>query len=346
MANQRHDRGLTSVLNTRPRSLAWDATTAIEALAAADTALWIWTPADDQMRFTGATRSLGLGPLAPECSGAAFTAVAIPQDRALAERLLKPQAEGSEVAIRLRMRDAETCLWRGVWLEDGLRAAGVVALETKFAGGNLDSLTGLLDRRTFLNRAAEILTQPGDYDLIVADLDRLRRLNEALGHERADMVLAALGSRLSAAFSMDVLPARVGEDEFAVLIPQGPGNPSERLRDAVEQPLRIAGFDIYPTVAIGAVSAEGGPDAPDVAELLRRAELAVERAKTAGRGKATACRDLVLRPICATPSCAAKSSPSSSRSSISTPGRWPALRPWPVGATPQGAWCRPTNSSA
>lgn len=44
------------------------------------------------MRFTGATRALGLGPLAPECSGAAFTAVAVPQDRALAERILKPQA--------------------------------------------------------------------------------------------------------------------------------------------------------------------------------------------------------------------------------------------------------------
>ena len=46
-------------MNTRSRSLAWDATTAIEALAAADTALWIWTPSEDQMRFTGATRALG-----------------------------------------------------------------------------------------------------------------------------------------------------------------------------------------------------------------------------------------------------------------------------------------------
>ena len=236
------------------------------------------------MRFTGATRALGLGPLAPECSGAAFTAVAVPQDRALAERVLKPQAEGSEVAIRMRMRDAEICLWRGVWLEDGLRAAGVVALETKFAGTNRDVLTGLLDRRTFLTRAAETLTRPGDYDLVVADVDRLRRLNEALGHERADMVLAAVGSRMAAAFSQDDSLARVGEDEFAVLLPRGAGNPSTRLREAVEQPLRIAGFDIYPTVAIGVVSAEGGPDAPDVAELLRRAELAVERAKTAGRG--------------------------------------------------------------
>ena len=275
-------------MSARPRSLGWDATTAIEALAAADAALWEWTPADDQIRFTGSTRPLGLGPLAPECSGAAFIALAQPQDRALAERVLKPQEEGTEIALRLRMRGSEICLWRGVWLEDGLRAAGMVALETKFAGSDKDGLTGLLDRRTFINRAAETLTQPGDYDLIVADVDRLRRLNEALGHERTDLVLSALGSRLNAAFSHGAAPARIGEDEFAVLLPRGAGNPADRVREALEQPLRVAGFDIYPTVSIGAVSTEGGPDAADAAELLRRAELAVEQAKTAGRGGAAA----------------------------------------------------------
>ncbi|MES2835451.1 MAG: bifunctional diguanylate cyclase/phosphodiesterase [Pseudomonadota bacterium] len=275
-------------MTNRSRALAWDPTTAIEALAAAEAALWVWTPADDMIRFTGATRSLGLGPLAPECSGAAFIAVAIPQDRSLAERLLKPQEEGTEIAIRLRMRDASTCLWRGVWLEDGLRAAGVVALETKFAGSDRCVLTGLLDRKTFIAQAGEVLTRPGDYELVVADLDRLRRLNEALGHERADMVLSALGSRLAAAFPREACPARIGEDEFAILALKSAGSPSEKLREALEQPLRIAGFDIYPTVSIGAVTAEGGPDAPDAAELLRRVELAVEHAKTAGRGGAAA----------------------------------------------------------
>jgi len=277
-------------LSTRSRALTWDPTTAIEALAAADAALWIWTPAEDQIRFTGATRPLGLGPLAPQCSGAAFTALALPQDRALADRLLKPQAEGTEIAVRLRMRGCETCLWRGVWLEDGLRAAGIVALETKFAGADRDTLTGLLDRRTFLVRVAETLGTAGDYEMVVADLDRLRRLNEALGHERADLVLSALGSRLSAAFSEDCIPARIGEDEFAVLVRRGGSGASgsERLREALEQPLRLAGFDIYPTLSIGAVTAEGGPDAPDAAELLRRVELAVEQAKQAGRGGAAA----------------------------------------------------------
>lgn len=271
-------------MNTRSRSLAWDATTAIEALAAADTALWIWTPSEDQMRFTGATRALGLGPLAPECTGAAFCAVAMPQDRTLAERILKPQEEGTEVAVRLRMRDAQTCIWRGVWLEDGLRAAGVVALETKFAASERDVLTGLLDRRAFVARLGETLTQPGEYEIVVADVDRLRRLNEALGHDRADMVLAALGSRLAAAFVQNAHSARIGEDEFAVVVPRGSGSATERMREALEQPLRIAGFDIYPTVSIGAASAEGGPDAADPSELLRRVELAVEQAKSVGRG--------------------------------------------------------------
>ena len=236
------------------------------------------------MRFTGATRALGLGPLAPECSGAAFTAVAVPQDRSLAEKILKPQEEGTEIAVRLRMRDSETCIWRGVWLEDGLRAAGVVALETKFAASHRDQLTGLLDRRTFLARAGETLTQPGDYELVVADVDRLRRLNEALGHERADLVLSALGSRLNAAFAHEASAARIGEDEFALIVPRGSTAAAERMREALEQPLRVAGFDIYPTVSIGAVAVEGGPDAADPAELLRRVELAVEQAKTAGRG--------------------------------------------------------------
>ncbi|WP_374390388.1 putative bifunctional diguanylate cyclase/phosphodiesterase [Brevundimonas sp.] len=272
----------------RPRSLAWDATTAIEALAAADTALWVWTPSEDQIRFTGATRPLGLGPLAPECSGAGFVASAMPQDRSLAEKMLKPQEEGTEVAVRLRMRGAETCLWRGVWLEDGLRAAGVVALETKFAGGDRDNLTGLLDRRGFLTRVGEVLVQPGEYELVVGDVDRLRRLNEALGHERTDLVLSALGSRLAAAFAKEASPARIGEDEFAIIVPKSGTHVSYRVREALEQPLRVAGFDIYPTVSIGAVVVEGGPDAPDPAEILRRVELAVESAKGAGRGGSAA----------------------------------------------------------
>ncbi|RRN65824.1 bifunctional diguanylate cyclase/phosphodiesterase [Caulobacter sp. 602-1] len=266
----------------------WDTTATLEALGAADVALWIWEPEADRLRLNGAARALGLGPLAPECSSAAFRALALPQDRAQAEEVLKMREPGCEVVARFRVRGGETCLWRGVWLEEGVRAAGVVAPETKFSASERCELTGLLDRRSFIARARERLHQDGVHELVVADLDRLRRLNEALGHERADLVLAALGSRLAASFPGDALLGRIGEDEFAVLCAPKGYEPAEMLRSALEQPLRVAGFDIHPTLSIGAVSAEGGLDAPDACELLRRAELAVEAAAAAGRGGAAA----------------------------------------------------------
>jgi c-di-GMP-specific phosphodiesterase len=266
----------------------WDAATTLEALGAADVALWTWDPSADRLRLTGASRNLGLGPLAPDCASAAFRALALPQDRALAEDLLCIQEPGTEIAVRLRMRGSETCVWRGVWLEDGPRAAGVVAPETRFSAARSDPVTGLLDRRSFILRAREQLDIPGEYELIVGDLDRLRRLNQALGHERADLVLAALGSRLAAATPSEALLGRIGEDEFAALIAKSDSPGAEGLRRALEQPLRVAGFDIHPSLSLGAVEAVGGADAPEAAELLRRAELAVETARSNGRGGATA----------------------------------------------------------
>ena len=266
----------------------WDATATLEALGAAEVALWVWEPGKDSLRLTGATRALGLGPLAPDCSSAALRALALPQDRASAEDILRVQEPGGAIFVRLRVRGGETCIWRGVWLEEGGRAAGVVAPEVAFAASGLDDLTGLPDRRSFIALARERLQAPGRQELIVADLDRLRRLNEALGHERADLVLAALGSRLAAAFPQGSLLGRVGEDEFAALCPVASSPGAEGLRAALEQPLRVAGFDIHPTLSIGAVDAQGGQDAPEAAELLRRAELAVESARSHGRGGAAA----------------------------------------------------------
>ena len=199
--------------------------------------------------------------------------------------MLHLQPPGTELSARIRMRDGAVSIWRGIWLEEGARASGVIVSEVQFASSHLDSLTGLLDRRNFVSQVREQLQTPGAYDLIVADLDRLRRLNEALGHDRADLVLAALGSRLSAAFAAGTLLARVGEDEFAVLAVAGEGDASERLRLALEQPLRVAGFDIYPTLSVGALRVQGGEDAPEATELLRRAELAVEAAKGFGGGR-------------------------------------------------------------
>jgi c-di-GMP-specific phosphodiesterase len=243
----------------------------------------MWEPERDSMRLMGPARGLGLGPLAPECSTAAMIALAAPQDRMLVEALLQPKAPGEQIVAKVRMRGGPPCIWRGEWLEEGVRAAGVIVAEARFAPEPRDALTGLLDRKAFLAEAGEKLQIPLSYVLIVADLDRLRRLNEALGHERADMVLSALGSRLMAAFPKDALLARVGEDEFAILAPNVGRSPADLARQVLEQPLRVAGFDIYPTLTLGQVQAEGGEDAPEAAELLRRAALDLESGKLSRR---------------------------------------------------------------
>ena len=270
----------------------WDATAVFEALASADVVLWNWEPGRDRLRITGAARTLGLGPLAPECQSAAAYALAMPQDRTVFEEFLRVQEPGVEISARIQMRGGECCVWRGVWLEEGgIRAAGVIAPESKFSASESDPLTGLLDRRSFIIRARERLAEPASYELVVADLNRLRRLNEALGHERADLVLAALGSRMAAGFPPGVLMGRIGEDEFALLAEPAGRNLIDDLRRVLEQPLRIAGFDIHPTLAMGSVRCVGGADTTDAAELLRRAEVALESARSSGRSSGSTYSD-------------------------------------------------------
>lgn len=265
-------------------SRVWDPTSALEAMAAADVAMWSWSPAENLLRLFGGTFSMGLSPLGGECSSEAFFAMANPQDRILAASLLRQGQEGERIEERIRMRSGDAGLWRGIWLEDGLRAAGVVVSEPRYSTIERDNLTGLLTRKTFFDRARHLLSIGGGYELVVADLDRMNRLNEALGHDGGDQVLATLGARLAAAFPAGALPARVGEDEFAVLAPDGVSRPLERLRAALEQPLRISGIDIFPKLSIGSARVEARELGMEPVELLRRAELAVKSVKVGGRG--------------------------------------------------------------
>jgi c-di-GMP-specific phosphodiesterase len=256
----------------------WDASATLAALGAGGAVLWAWSPQEDRLSLTGPVRAMGAGPLAPDCSSAALRALVLPADRHRADELLSPRPPGAEIAVSFRLRGAEPCVWRGQWREDG-RAVGVLSPETRFAAGSHDSLTGLLDRKSFIRKARERLQAPGPHRLVVADLDRLRRLNEALGHERADLVLAALGSRLAAALPPQAIVARIGEDEFAALCATAQAPSLEALRGELERPLKVAGIDIHPKLALGVVEARGGADAPEATELLRRAELKVEAGK-------------------------------------------------------------------
>ncbi|HEY5072706.1 MAG TPA: bifunctional diguanylate cyclase/phosphodiesterase [Caulobacteraceae bacterium] len=264
--------------------LVWEAPTVVEALGASQAVLWTWEPDLDRLRLTGAAHALGLGELCPECSAAAIRGLA--HDRSIVEDLLAIREPGSPISTRLRLRSGAASLWSGSWLEEGVRAAGFAVVLQVSGAVQPDPLTGLLDRRSFLAEADKRLSTPGFHDLVVADLNRFRRLNEALGHNNADQILVALGSRLSAAFPPEAAIGRIGDDEFAIITPAREGDPAAILHASLERPLRVAGFDIFPALCTGSVRVGGGAGAQDTAEVMRRAESALEAAKLAGSGGA------------------------------------------------------------
>ncbi len=259
----------------------WATTTALlEALGGARAALWRFDAAGDTLHLMGDLRALGLQPLAPTCRRAALLAMVEPEHQSAMAALLTPGAGLAQAAVRLV--GAPESLWRGVWLEEGRCATGLV-LPAPMDAEVRDPLTGLLDRASFLRRLESRLLAPGSIRLVAADLARLRRLNEGLGPERADLVLKVLGARLASAVPVESVPARIGEDEFAFIIEEAAGeDPLPRIRARLEAPLSIRGVDIHPSLWIGSARAEGGVDA-DAHELLRRAAVALQSAKSAGK---------------------------------------------------------------
>jgi c-di-GMP-specific phosphodiesterase len=260
---------------------------ALEALGAAEIVAWRWSPAQNRLSLIGATEALGLEALGPSSTLEALAAITILADRPEARTLARAEPPGAPILKRLRLAiggGERSTVWRGAWLEDGA-AAGVVCAPDHFAETGRDALTGLLDRKAFLRETTARLKSKGGVRLVAADLARLRRLNEALGPSGADLVLQALASRLAAAFPPEAAPARIGEDEFALLIDDAAelGDPAATLRAALERPLRIKGFDIHPALWIAESRVEGGEGAPDAEELLRRTALALDAAKAAGK---------------------------------------------------------------
>lgn len=308
-----HDLLMNAKDKTEPRLSLEAAPAQAAALKAADTLLWAYDLAERRFEFKGNLKILGL----PAMWNRVFLDDLEPAfepgetDRldavfaSLNVHVAHPEAEQDAVQCVLRLKDHRLVYLRGhkvnkinvvgtisdlsrdIRLQRGQRAAdGGLPVQD----ATLDPLTGLLNRQGFLAAVDIRLTHAGDYDLVVADLNRFRRLNEALGHERADLMLSLLAQRLRESFGQAALLARVGEDEFAVLTQRGFPRVSERMRNALERTLTIAGFDIHPTFSMGAVAVEGGEGALDAAELLRRVAMALEFAQSKGAGGVAAYR--------------------------------------------------------
>lgn len=149
-----------------------------------------------------------------------------------------------------------------------------------------DALTGTANRAAFgerLDRVAARSVQTGHgFMLCVADLNRFKQVNDQYGHDIGDQVLVRFASQFKANMPDHWFFARMGGDEFAVLIGDGEAAidlaaETSRLRACIEREVRIDGAGV-------AVHATGGfalapVDGPDVKTLMRRADLALYDAK-------------------------------------------------------------------
>lgn len=148
-----------------------------------------------------------------------------------------------------------------------------------------DPLTNLANRRTFVNRANQILREESAVSLLLFDIDHFKTVNDTHGHAAGDQVLCAFAHIIEQRMPTGWLFARIGGEEFACLVPGM--NTTKAL--ALAENLRLAIADLeFPatpglrvTVSIGV--SELGEQVMDLDTLLASADAALYRAKADGR---------------------------------------------------------------
>jgi D-xylose transport system permease protein len=176
---------------------------------------------------------------------------------------------------------------------------GLVREVTKLAMH--DALTGLPNRLLFADRATQVLAaahrKAAMPVLLMLDLDRFKEVNDTLGHQFGDLLLQQVAERLSLLLRQHDTVARFGGDEFAVLLTDGGRDAgvdvATRIAQALEESFRLGEATIGIEASIGIATAESADEEPTLQELLRRADLAMYKAKADRSGFAhfAACND-------------------------------------------------------
>lgn len=158
---------------------------------------------------------------------------------------------------------------------------------------NFDALTGLPNRRLFLDRLAQALKKAGGsgqgLGVLLLDLDRFKEINDSYGHAKGDAALVELTRRLARCVSEDATIARLGANMFALVVSEFDGRrhlatTADAIIAAIAAPLEL-GADTVAYVSASVGISVFPDDGCDAVELVRNAEQAVYLAKGAGRGR-------------------------------------------------------------
>lgn len=151
-----------------------------------------------------------------------------------------------------------------------------------------DSLTGLPNRLLFAQRLDEAM-QKGDFVLIFVDLDDFKDVNDRFGHAAGDELLRAVGERLKRSLSSRDTLARIGGDEFAILVVGEQGVPevvADRLRVALREPFPVHGSSVRVRASMGLVRPGNGGNTQTPDDLLRQADISMYAGKRIGKNTA------------------------------------------------------------
>lgn len=152
-----------------------------------------------------------------------------------------------------------------------------------------DGLTGLANRLLFRERLEAALANacPSQRCAVLClDLDGFKPVNDSFGHPMGDLLLQAVAGRLRHCTRQNDTVCRLGGDEFAILTqieqPACAGELALRIRGALRSPFQLGDLVVTVSVSLGIACSEGDGETPD--ELLKRADVALYRAKAEERG--------------------------------------------------------------
>src|SRR5918998_931268 len=153
-----------------------------------------------------------------------------------------------------------------------------------------DSLTGLPNRALFMDRLEHALTRTSRHENAVAvlflDLNNFKLINDSLGHEIGDRLLIEVGERLKACVRPEDTVARIGGDEFTILLEdvtdeREAAQTTWRITEDLKAPFVLVGREVFTTGSIGIALRTSRKDRPE--DLLRYADMAMYQAKNEGQ---------------------------------------------------------------
>ncbi|TNE59551.1 MAG: EAL domain-containing protein [Alphaproteobacteria bacterium] len=290
-------------------------------IAASHQGLWDWSIDGDRLYLSPSIDGmLGMAAGEMDRSELGWAKRVHPEDLDRYRNALRSYIERGNISFSLefRMRHEDGSF---PWMQlratcmpgpDGLaeRIVGIVSditptrmLQERLAhNASRDTLTELPNRHILMDEIKAAIESASSNHLpalLIIDLDRFKTVNDGLGHAMGDLLLQILARRLSGALGDQDFVARIGSDEFGVLLAHGtadaPGRGgasmmgpraeevADQLLDLLAQPVDLDEAEIFPNASIGVAYVHQAHERPE--QLLREAELAMFRAKRAGGGR-------------------------------------------------------------